>query len=245
APVKVWPGRPFPLGPAWDGEGTNFSIFSENAVRVELCLFDEADHETRVEVTNRTAFNWHCYVPGVGPGQRYGYRLHGPYAPQSGKRFNAAKLLIDPYAKSIEGPILWDRGNVHPYPLDPGNKDADLVRDDTDSAPAIPKSVVIDESFDWEGDTQLRIPWHETVIYEAHVKGFTRLDERIREDLRGTYAGLASEAAIAYLRDLGVTAIELLPIHHIADESVLHGHGLTNYWGYSTIGYLAPHALYA
>ena len=216
--MKVWPGRPFPLGPAWDGEGTNFSIFSENAERVELCLFDEADAETRIELTNRTAFNWHCYVPGVGPGQRYGYRVNGPYRPQSGQRFNPAKLLIDPYAKSIEGPILWDLGNAHPYPLDPGNKDADVVRDDTDDAPAIPKSIVIDESFDWEGDTLPRIPWHETVIYEAHVKGFTKLNERIRDDLRGTYAGLASESAIVYLQDLGVTAIELLPIHHIADR---------------------------
>ena len=243
--MNVWPGRPFPLGPAWDGEGTNFSIFSENAERVELCLFDEADGETRVELTNRTAFNWHCYVPGVGPGQRYGYRVHGPYTPETGQRFNAARLLIDPYAKSVEGPILWDRANAHPYPLGPGSKDADLVRDDTDSAPAIPKSVVIDEAFDWEGDALLRIPWHETVIYEAHVKGFTKLNERIREDLRGTYAGLASEPAIAYLHELGVTAIELQPIHHIADESFLHERGLTNYWGYSTIGYLAPHALYA
>jgi glycogen operon protein len=171
--------------------------------------------------------------------------VHGRYDPATGRRFNPAKLLIDPYAKAIEGPILWDRANVHPYPLDPGNAEADLVRDDSDSAPAIPRSVVIDEGFDWEGDTHPRIPWHETVIYEAHTKGFTRLDEDVREDLRGTYAGLASEPAIAYLRDLGVTAIELLPIHHIVDESFLHGRGLTNYWGYSTIGYLAPHALYA
>ncbi len=243
--MNSWPGRPFPLGPSWDGEGTNFSIFSENAERVELCLFDGDDVETRIELTNRTAFNWHCYVPGVGPGQRYGFRVHGPYQPEQGHRFSASKLLIDPYAKSIEGPILWDRGETHPYRLDPGNDDADLVRDDTDDAAAIPKSIVIDERFDWEGDSQLRIPWHETVIYEAHVKGLTMLNERIREDLRGTYAGLASEAAIAYLKELDVTAIELLPIHHIADESFLADRRLTNYWGYSTIGYLAPHALYA
>src|SRR5438552_8282136 len=149
----VWAGKPFPLGPEWDGTGTNFSLFSENAERVELCLFDEDGREERIELHERTAFNWHCYLPGVGPGQRYGYRVHGPYEPSTGRRFNPAKLLIDPYAKSIEGPVLWDRGNAHPYPLDPSNKDADLVRDESDDAAAIPKSVVIDERFDWEGDT--------------------------------------------------------------------------------------------
>jgi isoamylase len=242
--VKVWPGRPFPLGPVWDDAGTNFSLFSENAVGVELCLFDEADAETRVPLTSRTAFNWHGYLPGIGPGQRYGFRVHGPYDPNAGHRFNPVKLLIDPYAKSIEGPVLWDKGNPHPYPLS-GDKDADLEIDATDDAVAIPKSIVTDETFDWEGDTRLDIPWHETVIYEAHVKGFTKLNERIREDLRGTYAGLASADAIAYLKELGVTAVELLPIHHIVDEAFLVGKGLTNYWGYSSIGFLAPHALYA
>jgi glycogen operon protein len=227
----------------WDGEGTNFSLFSENAEGVELCLFDGED-EARIELTNRTAFNWHCYLPGIGPGQRYGYRVHGAYDPASGHRFNAAKLLIDPYAKAIEGPVLWDKGNPHPYPLT-GDKDADLQLDASDDAAAIPKSVVIDETFDWEGDTRLDIPWHETVIYETHVKGFTKLNERVREDLRGTYAGLASEGAVAYLHELGVTAVELLPVHHIIDEAFLVGRGLTNYWGYSSIGYLAPHALYA
>jgi isoamylase len=242
--VKVWPGRPFPLGSLWDGVGTNFSIFSEHAKGVELCLFDEADAETRIPLTNRTAFNWHAYVPGLGPGQRYGYRVHGPYGPETGHRFNPAKLLIDPYAKSIEGPVLWEKGNPHPYPLS-GDKDADLKTDETDDAAAIPKSVVTDPTFDWEGDTRLDIPWHETVIYEAHIKGFTKLNERIREDLRGTYAGLASTDAIGYLTELGVTAVELLPIHHIIDEAFLAGRGLTNYWGYSSIGFLAPHALYA
>jgi isoamylase len=241
--VKAWPGRPFPLGPACDGEGTNFSVFSENAEGVELCLFD-GDVETRIAVTSRTAFNWHCYVPGVGPGQRYGYRVHGPYDPAAGHRFNPAKLLIDPYAKAIEGPVLWERGNPHPYPLS-RDEDADLELDPSDDAAAIPKSIVVDPTFDWEGDMRLDIPWHETVIYETHVKGFTRLNERVREDLRGTYAGLASEGAIAYLRELGVTAVELLPVHHIIDEAFLVDRGLTNYWGYSSIGYLAPHALYA
>jgi len=242
--MEVWPGRPFPLGATWDGEGTNFSLFSENARRVELCLFDEGDAETRIELTERTAFNWHCYLPGVGPGRRYGYRVHGGYDPASGRRFNPAKLLVDPYAKAIEGPILWDRGNVLPYPpsLD---EDADLTQDGEDSAPAIPKCVVIDPSFDWEDDSPPATPWHETVIYEVHVKGFTQRHHGVRDDLRGTYAGLASEEARAYFRDLGVTAVELLPVHHIADESFLHERGLTNYWGYSSIGYLAPHALYA
>jgi len=242
--LRVWPGKPFPLGPSWDGQGTNFSIFSENAARVELCLYDEQDAETRVELTSCTAFNWHCYIPGLGPGQRYGYRVHGPYDPKHGHRFNAAKLLIDPYAKAIEGPILYHRGNTLPY-IPTGADDADLQIDASDDVAAIPKSIVIDERFDWEGDRRLETPWHEAVIYELHVKGFTQLMERVREDLRGTYAGLASEDAIAYLQELGVTAVELLPIHHIADESFLGDKGLTNYWGYSSIGYLAPHALYA
>ena len=241
--MRVWPGKPFPLGPLWDGQGTNFSLFSEHAQKVELCLFDESDREERYELTERTAFNWHGYLPGIGPGQRYGYRVHGPWEPEQGHRFNPSKLLIDPYAKSIEGPIQWRLGNTLPYV--PGGEDADLVRDDEDDAGAIPKSIVIDEEFEWEDDQPPRRPWHETVIYEAHVKGFTKLMPEVREELRGTYAGLASEPAVAYLSSLGVTAVELLPIHHIADEQHLAGKGLTNYWGYSSIGYLAPHALYA
>ncbi|HEY5100445.1 MAG TPA: glycogen debranching protein GlgX [Gaiellaceae bacterium] len=242
--MLVWPGTPFPLGATWDGAGTNFSLFSENAESVELSLFDAAGHETRIEVVERTAFNWHCYLPDVGPGQLYGYRVHGAYDPASGRRFNPYKLLIDPYAKSIEGPIRWERANVLPYVPGP-DADADLELDDEDDAEAIPKCVVVDTSFDWEDDAPPATPWHDTVIYEAHVKGFTRLLPNVRDDLRGTYAGLASEGAIAYLRELGVTAVELLPIHHIADEQFLHDEGLTNYWGYSSIGYLAPHALYA
>ncbi|HWG54957.1 MAG TPA: glycogen debranching protein GlgX [Gaiellaceae bacterium] len=241
--MRLWPGRPFPLGPWWDGQGTNFSLFSEHAEKVELCLFDAEDRETRLELRERTAFNWHGYVPGVGPGQRYAYRVYGPWAPEQGHRFNPTKLLIDPYAKAIEGPILWDRGNTLPYV--PGEEDADLEPDDEDDAAAIPKGIVIDESFEWEGDRQLRIPWHDTVIYEVHVKGFTKLMPGVREDLRGTYAGLASEPAIEYLSSLGVTAVELLPVHHIADEQALADKGLTNYWGYSSIGYLAPHAGYS
>jgi isoamylase len=241
---QVWPGEPFPLGPLWDGHGTNFSLFSENAERVELCLFDGEDEE-RIEVHERTAFNWHCYLPGVGPGTRYGYRVHGPYKPEQGPRFNAAKLLIDPYAKAINGGVDWDAANVLPYVPGTGAADADLTIDETDSAPAIPRSVVIDPSFDWENDVHPNTPWQETVIYEAHVKGFTKRRDGVREDLRGTYAGLAAEDSIAYLKDLGVTAVELLPVHQIIDEGFLHGRGLTNYWGYSTIGYLAPHSGYS
>ena len=242
APVSrtTWPGAPFPLGPSWDGNGTNFSLFSENARRVELCLFDESDHEERVEVRQLTAHNWHVYLPGVGPGQRYGYRVDGPWDPKAGHRFNPAKLLIDPYAKAIEGPIGFGRARILAYA--PGQED---VRDAEDSAPAIPRCVVIDDTFDWEGDVRLNRPWAETVIYELHVKGFTKRMTGVREDLRGTYAGLASEAAIDYLRELGVTAVELLPVHHIADEDFLVARGLSNYWGYSTIGFLAPHAGYA
>ena len=242
----VWPGDPFPLGQSWDGDGTNFSLFSENAERVELCLFDGDGNEERIEVPQRTAFNWHCYLPGVGPGQRYGYRVHGPYEPEQGQRFNPAKLLIDPYAKAVDGAVEWDAANTLPY-VPSGADDADLTPDYSDSAPAIPKSVVIDPAFDWGDDdwTRPRVPWHETVIYEVHVRGFTRRRADVREDLRGTYGGLASEAAISYLQSLGVTAVELLPVHHIADEGFLHTRGLINYWGYSTIGYFAPHSLYA
>jgi len=236
----VWPGAPFPLGPTWDGEGTNFSLFSENAERVELCLFGDGDREERVVLANQTAHNWHAYLPGVGPGQRYGYRVDGPWEPKRGHRFNPAKLLIDPYAKAIEGPIEFERARVLAY-----SAAGEDVRDDEDSAPAIPRCVVIDEAFEWEGDAPLGRPWAETVIYELHVKGFTQRMTGVRDDLRGTYAGLASEAAIAHLLELGVTAVELLPVHHIADEQFLVGQGLSNYWGYSTIGYLAPHAGYA
>jgi len=241
---EVWPGRPFPLGATWDGHGTNFALFSENATEVTLCLFDGEGHEEQIAVVERTAHIWHCYLPGIHAGQCYGYRVDGAYDPSDGHRFNPSKLLIDPYAKAIEGPVRWDAANVLPYTPD-GTEHADLEPDDEDDAEAIPKSIVVDEGFDWEGDAPPRTPWNETVIYETHVKGYTMLHPAVREDLRGTYAGLASEEALGYLRRLGVTAVELLPIHHIADESFLHERGLTNYWGYSSIGYLAPHAAYA
>jgi isoamylase len=241
--VTVWPGRPFPLGAAWDGRGTNFSLFSEHAERVELCLFDGEDRETRHELRERTAFNWHGYLPGIGPGQRYAYRVHGPYEPEAGHRFNAVKLLVDPYAKAIEGPVRWEAASVFPYV--PGGEDADLFPDDEDDAEAIPKCVVVDPHFDWEDDAKPETPWHDTVIYEVHVRGFTKLHPGVREDLRGSFGGLASEGAIDYLKSLGITAVELLPVHHNADEHHLVEKGLTNYWGYSSVGFLAPHALYS
>ena len=238
------PGRPFPQGATWDGKGVNFSLFSENAERVELCLFDDHGHERRVDIRVRTAFLWHVYVPEIGPGQRYGYRVHGPYAPERGLRFNPAKLLIDPYAKAIDGAIDWRAANTLPYIAD-GSEDAELRVDDSDDASAIPASVVVDPEFDWEGDRLLGRSWSSTVIYETHVKGFTMRHPDVPDELRGTYAGLASAPAVEYLVNLGVTAVELLPIHHIADESFLVDKGLSNYWGYSSIGYLAPHAGYS
>ncbi len=242
---EVWPGVPFPLGPMWDGEGTNFALFSENAEKVVLCLFDADGNEEQVAVEDCTNFHWHAYLPGVGPGQRYGYRVHGPYDPHAGHRFNPHKLLIDPYAKAIEGGVKWDQGNVHPYVPNPDDEDADLELDDADDSDAVPKCQVVDEHFHWEGDRPPANPWWETVIYEVHVKGFTKQMQEVREELRGTYAGLASEPAVQYLKDLGVTAVELLPVHHIIDESFLPENGLTNYWGYSSIGFFAPHAGYS
>ena len=192
--TRVWPGHPFPLGATWNGTGTNFSLFSENAERVELCLFDAQDRETREDLRERTAFIWHGFLPDVGPGQRYAFRVHGPWAPEQGHRFNPHKLLIDPYAKAIEGGILWDAANTLPY--EPDGRDADLVLDATDDADAMPKCIVDDPGFDWEGDRPPGTPWHETLIYEVHVKGFTKRHPGVREDLRGTYAGLASDEAV-------------------------------------------------
>jgi isoamylase len=241
---QVWPGAPFPLGATWDGAGTNFSLFSEHAERVELCLFDDGGAEERVPLAERNAFTWHGYLPEVAPGQRYAYRVHGHYRPQEGHRFNASKLLIDPYAKAIDGTVDWSAAHVFPYVMD-GTDHADLRADGQDDAAAIPKCVVVDPQFDWEGDEQPNTPWSSTVIYEVHVKGFTKRLPQLRDELKGTYAGLASDEAIEHLRALGVTAVELMPVHHIADESFLPERGLTNYWGYSSIGFLAPHALYS
>jgi isoamylase len=239
---EVWPGSPFPLGAEFDGEGTNFSLFTDSAERVELCLFDEQGAEERVTLSEFTAACWHGYLPGVGPGTRYGYRVHGPFAPEHGQRFNSAKLLLDPYARAITGDVDWDEA-VYGYPW--GEADADLHRNEADSAPFVPRSVVVDDDFDWGDDRHPRTPWHHTMIYEAHVRGFTKLHPTIPEELRGTYAGLATHDAIEHLTLLGVTAIELLPVHHFLHDQPLADRGLRNYWGYNTIGYFAPYSGYA
>jgi isoamylase len=240
--MEIWPGDPYPLGASFDGTGTNFSIFSEVAGRVELCLFDEDGTETRMDLPEQTALCWHGYVPNVRPGQRYGFRVHGTYDPRRGLRCNPAKLLLDPYAKAIQGNVLWNRA-IFPYPL--GDPDLDQAPDHTDSGPFMPKSIVIDPWFIWEHDRRLRIPWHETVIYEVHVKGFTCRHPAIPPELRGTYAGLATPEAVGYFKGLGITAVELLPVHQFVHDHVLVERGLRNYWGYNSIGYLAPHNEYS
>ena len=236
----VRPGEPLPLGATWDGRGTNFSIFSEVAERIELCLFDEHGVETRIDLPERTALCSHGYIRGIGPGQRYGFRVHGPWDPARGLRCNPAKLLLDPYARAISGDVQLNPA-VFPYPM--GGDD--LQRDDSDSAPYVPRSIVIDDMFDWEGDRLLRRPLHETVIYEVHVKGFTKRHPAVPEALRGTYAGLAHPAAIEHLTRLGVTAVELMPVHQFVHEAHLIAKGLRNYWGYHSIGFLAPHGEYS
>jgi glycogen operon protein len=238
--MKIWPGQPYPLGATWDGFGTNFSLFSEVATGVELCLFDEQGAETRVDLPENTALCWHGYLPQVGPGQRYGYRVHGPWAPHEGHRCHPSKLLIDPYAKALDGDVDWNESVFGYHFSDPSGP-----VNDADSAPHVPKSVVINPFFDWSTDKQPRIPWHKTVVYEAHVRGFTMRHPGIPDELRGTYAGLAHPAAIDHLTALGVTAIELMPVHHFVHDSILVGQGLRNYWGYNSIGYLAPYSGYA
>jgi glycogen operon protein len=238
--LKLKPGEPFPLGAMCDGAGTNFSLFSEVGERVELCLFDEQGNERRVVLPERTAFCFHGYLPGVGPGQRYGFRVHGPWDPANGHRCNPAKLLLDPYARAITGDIEWNPA-LFPYPL--GGDD--LQREDSDSAPFMPKAVVVDAAFDWENDRPLRRKLHETIVYEVHVKGFTMRHPDVPEQLRGTYAGMAHPAAVEYLASLGVTAVELLPIHQFVHEQHLLDKGLRNYWGYHSYGYFAPHAEYS
>jgi glycogen operon protein len=242
--LVVRAGRPFPQGAFCESEGTNFSLWSEGAERVELCLFDDDGRERRIEVTECSAMQWHCFVEGVGPGQRYGYRVHGPWDPGRGLRFNPDKLLLDPYAVAIDGTVDWHGPTLLPYVAGDGD-DVDLERDATDSAPAMPKSVVADRAYDWQGDQQPRRPWNETIIYEAHVKGISMCHPDVPEELRGTYAGVAHPVVVDYLVGLGVTAVELLPVHHFVDESFLVEEGLTNYWGYSSIGFLAPHGPYS
>jgi isoamylase len=245
ASFQVWRGQPYPLGATWDGYGVNFALFSEHASAVELCLFQDAEpsHEiTRIPIKERTDQVWHVYIPDLRPGQLYGYRVYGPYNPEAGQRFNPAKLLIDPYGKAISGTIQWDDA-LYGYKV--GDPHADLSKDERDSALFIPKSVVIDPAFEWEGDSAPRTPWHETIIYEIHVKGLTARHPGVPMNLRGTYAGLVSPPVLDYLRSLGITAVELMPVHHSVPERHLVERGLTNYWGYNSIGFFAPDGRYS
>ena len=243
--IKKYPGVPYPLGATWDGEGVNFALFAENATGVELCFFDQrmgATQTATIKMTERTHHMYHIYVPGIKPGQMYGYRVHGPYDPNNGYRFNPAKLVIDPYAKAIAGTIEWDDAL---FGYEVGHEDEDLAISNKDSAPFLPKSVVVDDQFDWEGDRPPKIPYHESIIYETHVKGFTKMHPDVPKDIQGTYAGLAHPASIDYLKKLGITAVELLPVHHFVADRHLVQKGLTNYWGYNSIGFFAPDVRYA
>jgi glycogen operon protein len=237
--LEVWPGRAYPFGASFDGTGTNFALFTEVAEAVELCLFDDAGLERRVPLEEVDAFSWHAYLPNVGPGQRYGYRVSGPYAPDRGVRCNSSKLLLDPYARAVEGQIQW---NPACYSYDPGDENS---INNTDSAPYVFRSVVHNPYFDWSNDRHPDTPLHETVIYEAHVKGMTRCHPDVPESLRGTYAGFAHPAVIEHLQMLGVTAVELMPIHQFVQDQLLLERSLRNYWGYNTIGFFAPHNEYA
>ena len=237
--IETWPGRPYPLGASYDGGGTNFSLFSEVAEGVDLCLFDDAGGEQRVALEEIDGFCWHAYLQAVAPGQRYGYRVHGPWAPERGQRCNPAKLLLDPYAKAVQGTVDWAQA-CFPY-----NFGDELSRNDDDSAGHVPRSVVHNPYFDWGNDRRPDVQLNESVIYELHVKGFTARHPGIPESQRGTYAGLAHPAAIEHLTGLGVTAVELLPVHQFVHDAHLIERGLRNYWGYNSIGFLAPHNEYA
>ena len=242
--ARVWPGSRAPLGATFDGEGTNFALFSDHATGVELCLFDDPDDaepSAQIPLRYRTGDVWHSYLPDVRPGTCYGYRVHGPYDPESGHRFNPAKLLLDPYARAISGTIQWSEAKFG-YPLEHGD---DLQPDPRDSAPGMPKAVVVKPAFVWSGVERPDTPWNRTIIYEAHVKGMTARHPDIPPELRGTYLGLSMDPIIEHLLSLGVTAIELLPVHHFVSESHLHDKGLANYWGYSSIGFFAPDVRYA
>ncbi len=243
--VTAWPGQAFPLGATWDGSGTNFAIYSEPAWEVELCIFAHPDDEVpsrSYRLRERTAFVWHGYVEGVGPGTYYGYRINGPYRPDQGLRCNPFKLLVDPYARALAGAVRWE---AHPYSYPFDQPGEDWVLDDESSSAGVPKGVVVDDRFDWQGDTPLRIPWHETVIYEAHVRGLTRLHPDVPEEIRGTYSAVAHPAVVQHLKSIGVTAIELLPVHEVVDDEFLVQKGLRNYWGYSTLNFFSPAGRYA
>ena len=245
--IEVWPGRPYPLGATWSPTGVNFAVFSEHATQIDLCLFRRetpTEEAYRIQLMEQTDQVWHCFIPHLETGWRYGYRAHGEWNPHGGNLFNPHKLLIDPYTKAIDGTIEWNPA-VFPYPIKDSDPDRYLTMDEADSAPFITKGVVIDTSYDWEGDTLLETPMHDTVIYEMHVKGLTEQHPEIPKELRGTYAGLAHPVTIEYLKNLGVTAVELMPVHHFVQDSHLIDKGLRNYWGYNSQSFFAPHADYA
>jgi glycogen operon protein len=242
---NVWPGRPYPLGATWDGAGVNFALFSENAVKIELCLFEQSkgDYEiARIPLTEYTDQVWHVYLPEARPGDLYGYRVYGPYEPCKGHRFNPAKLLFDPYSKAISGHIEWSDA-LFGYTI--GDPHADLSKNDHDSASNIPKSVILDQAFNWGDDVHPRTPWHKTLIYELHVKGFTARHPDVPEEHQGTYAGLTTPAVLDYLHSIRITAVELMPVHHFVTDRYLIDRGLTNYWGYNSIGFFAPESRYS
>jgi isoamylase len=242
-PSTLLPGKPYPLGAKWDGTGVNFALYSECATGVQLCLFNDAREQIeQIDFHETTAFVWHGYLPGLPPGQLYGYRVFGPWEPEQGFRFNPAKLLVDPYAQAISGRVDWKEA-IFPYVF--GGEDADLIRDERDSAAGAPKSVVVNPYFDWEQDRPLRIPLSDSIIYETHVRGFSIKNPDVPENLRGTYAGLACPSSLRHLKRLGVTAVELMPVHHFVNDSHLVEKGLTNYWGYNTLGYFAPDSHYS
>src|SRR6185503_8773856 len=244
-PIRaVWRGTPHPIGATWDGEGVNFALFSAHAEKVELCIFDESGRRElqRIELRERTDDIWHCYLPEAQPGLVYGYRVHGPYRPEEGHRFNSHKLLVDPYAKELVGALHWSNV-VYGYTL--GHKREDLSHDRRDSASSMPKCRVVDEAFTWGGDKPPHVPWHETIVYEAHVRGLTMRHPDVPPQLRGTYAALASTPVIEYLKRLGVTTLELLPVHAFIDERRLAERRMRNYWGYNTLAFFAPERRYS
>ncbi|HEV3003102.1 MAG TPA: alpha-amylase family glycosyl hydrolase, partial [Pirellulales bacterium] len=243
--MRIWPGKPYPLGATWDGSGVNFALYSENAAKVELCFFDGPDAKVesqRIALVEQTDLVWHGFVPDARPGQLYGFRVHGPYDPAHGHRFNPNKVLLDPYAKVIGREIGW-ADEMWGYCV--GDPATDLSFDGRDNAAVATLAAVVDDAFTWGDDRRPNIPWHKTVIYELHVKGFTRLHPDVPESQRGTYSGLSSEAVLSYLSKLGVTAVELLPVHHFIDDRHLIEQKLSNYWGYNTLCYFAPAIRYA
>ncbi|HVX14945.1 MAG TPA: glycogen debranching protein GlgX [Pirellulales bacterium] len=243
--MRIWPGRPYPIGATWDGSGVNFALYSENATKVELCLFDNADDKKesqRIPLEEQTDMVWHGFLPDVRPGQLYGFRVHGPYDPSHGHRFNPNKVVLDPYAKAIGREVRWS-DEMWGYKI--GDPQADLSFDDRDNAAFAPLAAVVDPAFTWGDDRPPNVPWHKTLIYELHVKGFTKLHPEVPDRLRGTYSGLSSEAALSYLRKLGITAVELLPVHDFLDDRHLVDKGLSNYWGYNTLGFFVPAGRYS